>query len=188
MQNIVRERLHIVIRENFFTNADALFDRLEQMEWTRGRRREHKDFGAKGTSYELKFGGYRGIPVKTIHRDVTDWENEPLLLKIKDDPLLSDCDYCVVQRYGDGNIGMKRHKDDEMGRRSIYGLSLGATRTLTMYPPPFNKTDKDPIRISLPHNSLYIISNTTNKYWMHSIEEDPNVLDVRYSLTFRKSK
>lgn len=185
---ISKERLKIIVRHNFYPDADDVLMRLEEMEWNGGRRREHKDFGVKGVSYDLKFGGYNGIPVKTIHREVMDWEYEPLIMGIKDIPPLGDCDYCVVQRYADGTIGMKRHKDDEMDTRPIYGLSLGATRTLVLYPPPFNKVDREPVRISLPHNSLYMILPPTNKYWMHSIEEDLSVKDVRYSMTFRKSR
>lgn len=82
---------------------------------------------------------------------------------------------------------MNKHKDNEMDDRLICGLSLGATRTLVMYPPSFNKKDIEPIKIELPHNSLYVIEDPTNRYWMHSIQQDNDVEKVRYSLTFRKS-
>lgn len=76
---------------------------------------------------------------------------------------------------------MKRDENDDMEGRSIYGLSLGATQALVLRSPPFNKKDIIPMKIPLPHNSLYIILPPINKYWMFSIEEDPSVRDVRYS-------
>ena len=185
---IHRERLHVTLKHDFFPDADALLNRLEQMEWKNGQRREHKDYGDKGAFYDLKLGGYSGYPYTTIHREVTNWENEPLLLNAKNNLPTKECNYCIVQRYKDGSIGMNRHKDNEMEERPIYGLSLGATRTLVLYPPSFNSIDKTPVRIPLPHNSLYTLLYPTNKYWMHCIEEDTSIKDVRYSITFRKSK
>lgn len=82
---------------------------------------------------------------------------------------------------------MKKHKDNEMDDTPIYGISIGSVRTLVLHPPPFNRVDRDPVRISLPSNSLYMLLPPTNKYWMHSMEEDLSIRDVRYSLTFRKS-
>lgn len=184
---IIRENLHIVVQSNVYPDADLLLDSLEQMRWNRGKRREHKDYGVVGTSYTLKFGGYNRVPTKVVQRDVLDWSNEPYILGARD-VSCPDSDYCVIQRYNDGTIGIGKHKDNEMDSRPIFGMSLGATRTLVLYPPVFNRIDRDPIRISLPHNSLYIIHPPTNKYWMHAIESDMNVTDVRYSLTFRRSK
>ena len=79
--SISKERLNIIVKYDVFSDADDLLQRLQQMDWKRYNRREHKDYGEKGISYNLKFGGYKGIPLRSIHRDVIDWTNEDLLLK-----------------------------------------------------------------------------------------------------------
>ena len=63
---------------------------------------------------------------------------------------------------------------------SIYGLSLGATRKLTML-----RYNQEPFYLPLEHNSLYILRPPTNTYWKHCIPKQVKIKESRFSLTFR---
>ena len=65
------------------------------------------------------------------------------------------------------------------------GFSLGAVRRLTMSRPSYNKTHTWPIYVDLEPGSLYFFKLPTKDYWVHSIEQDASVTQVRISLTFR---
>ena len=84
--------------------------------------------------------------------------------------------------YPSGNVGIGRHRDREMGGRTIACLSFGADRTLTLT--PFKYLHEKERRYALPSGSLYVLLPPTNVHWMHSIEKD-NTTIARISLTFR---
>lgn len=169
-----------VLKEELLQELRAALDGLNL---TSKHKRENVTFGKAGTSYTVTFHNTG----KTVTRHATDWSGT-VFERVSDlvcSPMGS-CDYVVVQRYPSGHIGIGKHKDNEMEGRTIIGLSIGATRTLVMHPPPWEaKTGQKPIAIPLPDNSVYEIRPPTNRYWMHEIPLDPNSTGVRYSLTFR---
>ena len=189
---------HLEIRDNllnvdfypsFLTKeyAESLFNHLESVvpwskEITPGRR-VNQNYGDSGLRYTLNFGGYGDKPLKTIEREVLPWNNLPALIPLKERLSAvshSDYNYCVIQRYPNGNVGINPHRDREMRPDTdIAGISLGATRTLTM-----SRYSKE-IKIVLPPGSLYVLKSPTNTYWNHSIDIDPHITNARISLTFR---
>lgn len=147
------------------------------------RRRVNQSYGDPGINYRLQFGGYGGKPLKVIDRAVKPWEELQILPTLRDyvaEITQSQYNYCVVQRYPTGNVGIKPHRDREMRPdTNIAGLSFGATRILSM------SYRGETIRIPLPSGSLYVLKPPTNSFWSHCIEVDPTITDVRLSLTFR---
>jgi hypothetical protein len=120
--------------------------------------------------------------------------------------------HVLIQWYRNGEDNISEHSDktlDIVRGSSIVNLSLGARRTMILrmkksaIPIADNQKEEeeDSIRpaqrIHLPHNSLFILGEETNQYWLHSIradkrpasEKDPAELAFdgeRISLTFRR--
>ncbi|KAK5205903.1 hypothetical protein LTR47_009458 [Exophiala xenobiotica] len=120
--------------------------------------------------------------------------------------------HVLIQWYRNGEDNISEHSDktlDIVRGSSIVNLSLGARRTMILrmkksaIPTADNlkEEEDDGIRpsqrIPLPHNSLFILGEETNQYWLHSIradkrpvsEKDPAELAFdgeRISLTFRR--
>jgi alkylated DNA repair dioxygenase AlkB len=118
------------------------------------RRRVQQNYGDEGVSYEINFRG------KLIKRVVKSWDEIPILKFIRDEISKitgARYNYCVVQRYPNGNVGINPHRDREMKPDTdIAGLSLGATRILTMDPPRYNSININSFSIELISGSLYI--------------------------------
>lgn len=135
-------------------------------------------FGDEGLIYRVT---YRNV---TTESEVNPWTSLPALPELKSlvDKITNQTStVCVVQRYNDGKVGINPHRDKEMvfGTR-IAGLSLGAQRTIQ-----FTRSYHEPISISLPSGSLYVMNPPTNQKWLHSIVKDTKIKEPRFSLTFR---
>lgn len=182
-----KERLHLDFYPHLLTEeAEELFQFLEKnVPWTSKitpGKRVNQNYGDEGMSYKLRFGE------KVIERKVLPWSDLPLLLTLRErisKVTGAEYNYCVIQRYPNGNVGINPHRDREMKPNTdIAGLSLGSTRILTMTPPRYSK-DQTPLHIPLPPGSLYVLKPPTNQHWAHSIEKEQDIRDPRISLTFR---
>lgn len=171
--------------------AREIFEILErEIQWsksiTKGRR-TNQTYGNEGLVYKVSFGGYGDRPLKEVERIAQPWTDVSILLALKKDVQLTtgeDYNFCVIQRYPSGKVGINPHRDKEMvSGTTICGLSFGATRKLTLTPPKFfgDETDRS---FTLTPGSLYILCPPTNDKWLHSIEEDETT-EPRISLTFR---
>jgi alkylated DNA repair dioxygenase AlkB len=179
------------------------------------KRRTNQTFGDRGLVYELEFGGYKNRPLVKVSIPAVEWNKFPLLLVFKNLVSKITCqeyNFCVLQRYPNGGVGINPHRDNEMcfsmdkhksskeeskvetpknhtynHAYSIAGLSFGCPRVLGMVPPKNYKCGTE--RILLKPGSLYVMNPPTNDVWQHSIEkmdvEDENYDKVRFSLTFR---
>lgn len=187
MQNVKRERCDIDFYPNFLSSeeADSLFEYLErEVVWNRKitqTSRVNQNYGDDGISYTVHFknGSTTRVCKKWLKR----------LRELRDklsDITQAQYNYCVVQRYPSGKVGINPHRDKEMNPNTdIAGISLGATRVLTMLPPRYNTKDYTPLTFELIPGSLYVLKPPTNNHWAHCIEKDEKVKDVRISLTFR---
>jgi len=182
------EKLNVEVYPNFISPEfeKELFTLLDNnVKWsskiTSGRR-VNQNYGDTGVSYKFS------INSKIIERIVHPWEQMPILQQIRDylsSLTQTNYNYCVVQRYPNGNVGINPHRDKEMvSGTDIAGISLGTSRILTLTPPRSNRIDTIPIHIDLPPGSLYILKPPTNDHWLHSIEKD-NSTTPRISLTYR---
>ncbi|KAL6246120.1 hypothetical protein RBB50_007273 [Rhinocladiella similis] len=118
--------------------------------------------------------------------------------------------HCLIQWYRNSEDNISEHSDktlDIVRGSSIVNFSLGAQRTMilrmkkTAVPAEDGHREDDHSRpsqrIHLAHNSLFILGEETNQYWLHSIRADKRPLaekeaaerafeGQRISLTFRQ--
>jgi len=153
---------------------------MKKCAWSRPlttSRRSNATYGDEGLVYEIHWYG------KTTKRSAICWEAMPELIPIRDRlELITEQKYnfCVIQYYPNGKIGINPHRDKEMKPgTTICGISLGARRTLRMNKYGIN------IDIGLPSGSLYLFHPPTNDRWSHSIASELLIPEGRISLTFR---
>jgi alkylated DNA repair dioxygenase AlkB len=106
------------------------------------------------------------------------------LAKTISDIACFNCNYILVNNYLDQTNSIGYHSDDEkeLGQYPVIaGISLGQEREIYFK----SNVTNEVIKISLPHNSLYVMYYPTNKYWKHSIPKSEKILGQRISLTFR---
>jgi alkylated DNA repair dioxygenase AlkB len=173
------------------TRAQEIFDVIEnEAKWSKpitAGRRTNQTYGDEGLVYKVSFGGYGDRPLKEVERSAQPWTDITILPELKRDVERitgERYNFCVIQRYPTGKVGMKPHRDKEMvSGTTICGLSFGATRKLTLTPPKFF-VDQTVREFTLASGSLYLLCPPTNDKWMHSIEPD-DTIEPRISLTFR---
>lgn len=174
--------------ENFLEQnvADNLLIILKNMDWPSTIKRHSKSYGNKGLVYNVDLPDYSNDRKRMkVARPVIPWQDFPTnhLIDIKEKInkiYNDDINSCVIQYYDNGRIYIAPHRDRECTHTSIYGLSLGATRKLTML-----KYNQEPFYLPLEHNSLYILRPPTNTYWKHCIPKQVKITESRFSLTFR---
>ena len=133
-------------------------------------------FGVKGGSFTVVF---RGNPV-TYH--FLDWEDFPELRDLAKRIGYSQ-DYCVVQYYPHGGVGIKPHRDKEITPGTpITGISLGWKYVLEM-----SRPGTEPYQQSLASGSRYDFLPPTNDLYAHAILPTAEPAGERWSLTFRKA-
>lgn len=172
-------------------NTRKLYEYLETFDWKSLRKRSNLNFGDDGISYTVKVGGFNNRPLKEIVRHVQPWKDfgSNALEEIRDaitELTGARYNYCVIMRYPNSKIGIKKHRDKEMKNGTdIAGVSIGYPRVLRMVPPSYVGVPAE--NIPLRSGSLYVIKPPTNDHWMHSIEPETSDIknSVRYSLTFR---
>jgi alkylated DNA repair dioxygenase AlkB len=138
--------------------------------------RKQTAYGDPGTSYSFSNTTTNAKP----------WI--PILQKIKNDIEYftgKTFNFCLVNRYEDGNQYIGYHKDSEIDlveEPSIVSLSFGATRKF------YFKSDKKNVKVvklDLNHGCLCWIIDPTNKTWKHSVPKEPKVKLPRINITFR---
>jgi alkylated DNA repair dioxygenase AlkB len=91
----------------------------------------------------------------------------------------------LLNYYRDGRDSMGMHADNEaeLGERPVIAsLSFGATRTMIFK----HKRTRALRKIKLTNGNLLIMSEETQKNWLHGIAKEAGTLDARLNLTFRK--
>merc|ERR1712176_1373006 len=97
----------------------------------------------------------------------------------------------LVIHYKDGknSIGFHHDNDYGLGENPIIGsLSLGSKRTFFIKSKQINRETGKKIEIYVPltHGCFLLMSNRFQKYWLHSIPKEKNVIGDRVNVTFRK--
>ena len=91
---------------------------------------------------------------------------------------------CLINRYVDGTKHIPPHRDDEPyidPESEIITVSLGCTRPMKFVDNSSTVTKELP----LADSSVLVTSRFAQDFWVHSIEADDSVTDIRYSFTFR---
>ena len=93
--------------------------------------------------------------------------------------------YCVINYYSSGKVGMGYHSDIEKQidqLSPIVSISLGDSRRFVMK----NKNTKKETGIELHHRSLLIMYNNTQQNYVHSVNKSRS-RGHRWNLTFRET-
>jgi len=184
--DITREGLHVKFCEKFIPEqlADNLYEKCLNLFKDSTDRRSTMIFGDDDIQYHVEYKNY-------ISSNPTNhWSSFPVLDEVKKIVEAFNeqkYNFCCIVAYPDGNYGIKPHQDKEMTLgTTICGLSVGAKRMITFYPP--YQSDNIKFSIDLPHGSLYCMLPPTNQNWRHEIPLQPDIKDWRFSFTFRNMK
>lgn len=92
----------------------------------------------------------------------------------------------MVNHYPNGKYCIALHSDTDLyaKNKSVITLSLGASRKFLFE----KKSDKFSIETVVNHGDLLVCFGDVQDHWKHGIPEEPNILECRYSLTFRGMK
>jgi hypothetical protein len=176
---LIADGLDVDFRQQFLPPAVAekFYHHLEELLPIKAGR-QSLVIGDPGLIYRVEYGGH------ISERPVAAWDLIPGLTELKnlvETTIKSKVTVCIIQRYHDGRVGIRPHKDREMvPGTKIAGLSLGATRRLE-----FSRRGYQTVALDLPSGSFYVMKGKTNEEWLHAITLDPMVEISRISLTFR---
>lgn len=106
--------------------------------------------------------------------------------------------HALIQHYRGGKDYISEHADKSLDIRrgtKIVNLSLGATRVMILRT-KLKKEGRIVQRVTLPHNSLFVLGWESNRTWTHEIRQDKRMDSLkrddemrnnceRISLTFR---
>ena len=129
--------------------------------------------------------GEAGIVYRYSGRDNVALPWTPTLLKIKEkvEAVRGRYNYCLLNRYRNGQDSMGMHADDEPEMGNVIGsLSLGATRTFRI---KHNKT-KETMKFQVGHGTLIIMAGTMQQFWKHEIPKTKENVGERINLTYRQ--
>lgn len=173
--------LNVDYRPIFLTKdeSDSVFLNCEDLNLP-NYKRSTTFFGDKGLIYTVKY------KEKTSYIKVKEWPEWLITYKnkLEKNQCISECNFCAVMKYPNGEYVIKKHRDKEMVTdTSICGISVGATRRIMFTPCSY--TDTKAVIFSLPHGSLYCMLPPTNNKYVHEILPETKDCGVRYSLTFR---
>ena len=197
----LKERFNVMLIHNVYDDAYAnnLLKLLKRIKYNSDEEsmikiygmklkipRKQVAFGNPDSNYHLS-----GTNVKAI-----DWNKEDDSIQYMAGRELHDVcryvetlsggkyNYVLINRYIDGKHSIGWHSDDEkeLGKYPlICGLSLGQERQIYFRSNITGKVKK----VTLPHNSLFVMYYPTNSYWQHSIPKTSRPMTDRISLTFR---
>ena len=104
-------------------------------------------------------------------------------------------DSLLINYYENGNNCIAAHQDDKSSfglEPTVALLSIGGPRTFCLERTISDslKRDKEKCHLNkdfiLPDNSLFIMAGSSQRNFCHSIKQEPDIMNSRYSLTFRK--
>lgn len=149
--------------------------------------RKQVAYGEPGTTYT--FAGIT-VPARSWN-DQTDIVCRVIknIKKNVEDILIRKFNFCLINRYNDGDDYIGPHFDSEDNLKQpvyIAGVSFGAVRDVRFTPVNFiPQKIPNGFNLELEHGSLFVIGNPTNSYWKHSVPKRAHVTIPRISLTFR---
>lgn len=190
-----RNKMFLMVIKNYLPidYADTLFDELKNIRYNTDEESMVKIMGRelkiprKQTSYgdpEIKYH-FSGTSVKAL-----DWNDTAIGRKIRyvaqkaGKSACENFNYTLVNNYLDQTNCIGYHSDDEkeLGKYPVIaGISLGQEREMYFK----SNITNEVVKVSLPHNSLYVMFYPTNHYWKHSIPRTTRIMGQRISLTFR---
>lgn len=106
-----------------------------------------------------------------------------------------ETNFVLVNLYRDGNDCVGWHRDDEADlgpEPEIVSLSLGAVRDFQLRHRDARVGGVRTVTLPLPHGSLLVLRNPTNKLWLHQLPRrggsNPGRIAPRLNLTWRRMR
>jgi alkylated DNA repair dioxygenase AlkB len=173
--------------------ASKLFDALlTKCAWKRQKTsfksavpRDEAYYGDPGTNYTYSRREYKPLA----------WIPELLPLKARVEAATPETAYrnlhlpklsynaalCNLYRNGNDSVGLHADAEPEMGP-VIASISLGAERLFRL------KAQNGAVAFAerLPHGSLFIMAGQTQRNFKHEVPKEPDILQPRINLTFRR--
>jgi alkylated DNA repair dioxygenase AlkB len=136
--------------------------------------RQTVSFSDKGLAYKYSGTTCTGAPFDGFMDELRGLVEEIVGTKFN---------FCLINKYRDGNDSIGAHSDDEKGMSGpIASMSFGATRF-------FDVTSKcgefEKIRTPLEAGSLIVMHPGSQKASQHAVPVQKRVKGIRYNLTFR---
>jgi len=130
-------------------------------------------YGDDGTTY--RYSGTVNV--------ARPWTSTLLEIKQKIEAVQGEYNYCLLNRYRNGQDSIGMHADDEPEMGNVIGsLSLGAERTFRIR---HNKT-KETLSFRVGNGTLIIMAGTMQQFWKHEVPKTKETVGERINLTFRK--
>lgn len=130
-------------------------------------------YGDAGITY--KYSGVENVALP--------WTPVLLEIKKKIEAVQGEYNYCLLNRYRNGQDSMGWHADDEPEMGNVIGsLSLGATRKFRIR----HNVTRETKTFLAGHGTLIIMAGTMQQFWQHEVPKTKQVVGERINLTFRK--
>ena len=173
--------------------ATELFDILQRRcAWERRRTsfksavpRDEAYYGDPGTSYTYsrrEYSPLAWIPeLLSLKRRVEEATPASAYSNLRLPRLPYNAALCNLYKNGNDSVGLHADAEPEMGP-VIASISLGAERLFRLKGQDGTVTFAE----RLPHGSLFIMAGQTQKNFKHEVPKEPNVVQPRINLTFRR--
>lgn len=195
MEAILIPGAEIYYEKNFLNSEEAtilLRTLLAKCAWERRKTsfkyavpRDEAYYGDPGTNYTYSRREYKPLP----------WFPELVTLRIRVEQATPNVAYSNLNlprvgynavlsnlyRNGNDSVGLHSDAEPEMGP-VVASVSLGAERLFRL------KRHDGGVAFAerLPHGSLLIMSGATQKNFKHEVPKEPEIVEQRINLTFRK--
>lgn len=129
--------------------------------------------------------GEPGIVYRYSGRDnvALPWTAPLLEIKKKIEAVQGEFNYCLLNRYRNGQDSMGWHADDEPEMGNVIGsLSLGATRKFRIR----HNVTRETRTFQVGNGAIIIMAGTMQKYWQHEVPKTKQNVGERINLTFRQ--
>jgi alkylated DNA repair dioxygenase AlkB len=111
------------------------------------------------------------------------WTTTLLEIKEKMEAVEGRYNYCLLNRYRNGQDSMGWHADNEPEMGNVIGsLSLGATRKFRIR----HNVTRETKTFLAGNGTLIIMAGTMQQFWQHEIPKTKQVVGERINLTFRE--
>jgi alkylated DNA repair dioxygenase AlkB len=173
--------------------ATQLFEVLQtKCAWERHRTsfksavpRDEAYYGDPGTNYTYSRREYRPLAwtpeLLSIKARVEETTPSSAYANLRLPKVSYNAVLCNLYRNGNDSVGLHADAEPEMGP-VIASVSLGAERLFRL------KAHNGTVAFAerLPHGSLLIMAGQTQKNFKHEVPKEPDVLQPRINLTFRR--
>lgn len=198
----IKQKLCVILITNFLDHkyANELFERLRNIRYNtdedsmvriRGFMikvpRKQVAYGDPEANYHFSGTSVRARDWYSDGNDLNARVGRELMALAKNVSGMTgrEFNYVLVNNYENQNNSIGYHSDDEreLGKAPmIAGVTLGQERLMCFK----SNLTGEVAKISVPHNSLYLMIYPTNRYWQHSIPKSSKPLGQRISLTYRQ--